>query len=356
VLAHALAAQAQTRDVPQSPTRAAHEFTTIVAACGRSDGSVIVTDPADHAIVLVTSDGTACQLGRRGTGPGEYQHPGGCYALRGDTILVLDRVLRRFVVVAPRDKLTSLSYPPSLGSGWYEPLGVDERGRVVLQGQATDGRAPALAWDRAGGAVDTVFTFETGTPRRVSLGGISAQRDIPFTPRAGAVAGLALGIAFVTPEPFRAAVWRDGVLKTGDPMPWTPVAVDDGDIERYIASQAPPTNTVARGSDGRMVTVPQQRWTLENFGLKRSDIPSRKPAFDPEGLFASPSGALWIRMHRPSVERSERLEIHEPHGRRGSPVTLPPGRRLVGLGPGEAFMAFTNADGVQFLERVPVKP
>jgi hypothetical protein len=340
------------QDGAATPLRSPHEFTAIAAACARQDGAAVVIDAAEPAIVVIARDGSARILGRRGSGPGEYQSPAQCFPVRGDSVLVLDRLLRRFVVVAPGGALATLPLPSALGSGWHEPLGVDEHGRVVLQGRTTDGRAPILAWNRATGGVDSLFFIALGQPREVRAGSITAAREIPFMPRDGAVAGIALGIAVVHPEPFRIGVRRDGQLREGAPIPYTPVAVDDRDVERYVASQAPPANTTARGSDGRVVTIPQRRWTLENFGLTRNDIPARKPSFDPAGMFAGPAGTLWVRVHRPSAERAERYEVRNPDGTRGNPVTLPEGRRLVGLGTTDALVVAVNDDGIQFLERI----
>jgi hypothetical protein len=345
---------AQSANPVQAPIRVAHEFTRIAGACTRADGSAIVSDDGEAAVIRIGSDGSARQLGRRGAGPGEYQHPGACFLLRGDTVLILDRLLRRFLVVAPDDKLGTLAFPVAL-RGWYEPLGVDEQDRVVLQGTEADGRAPVLAWNRGSGSIDTVLTLDVGTPRRITVGAMSMARDIPFMPRDGATAGRALGLAVVHPEPFVVDVRRGATTRRDPPIPWTPVAVDNGDIEAYLATQAPPPGTVARGSDGRVASVPTRRWTLENFGLTRADIPVRKPAFDPNGLVVSPAGALWIRLHRPSSERGEQYVVRELDGRRDDPITLPAGRRLVGLGANEVLLAFVNEDGIQFLERLGLR-
>jgi hypothetical protein len=340
----------------QATTRSPHEFTNIAAACPRSDGSVLVSDIGEGALLVIAPNGAVRSLGRRGSGPGEFQSPGGCFTLPGDTVLVLDRVLRRFTVVAPNGTLSTLPYPPALGTGWYEPLGVDESARVVLRGQTTGGRTPAITWDRSSGKVDTLLRVDAGAQRHMSVGGATVAREVPFVPRAAAIGGLTLGVAVVHPDPFAVEWWRDGAHGKGDPVPFTAVPVDDRDVERYIASQAPPANTVARGSDGKMVTIPQRRWTLENFGLTRADIPARKPSFDPAGLFAAPSGALWIRVHRPSAERSERYEVFESTGEWGTPVTLPADRRLVGIGRGECYVVATTDDGIQFFERVRLRP
>jgi hypothetical protein len=336
------------------PTRFPHEFTKVAAACERSDGSVVVTDAGDNSIVLLASDGTSRAIGRRGAGPGEYQAPGACFHLGADTLIVLDRVLRRFVLLPPDVSPATLAFPPTLGTGWFEPLGVDERGRILLQGRTIENRAPALAWSRATNRVDTLLTFDVGKIRSTTAGSMSLTRDIPFEPRAAVAAGRALGVALVLPEPFRVDIWRAGSIQRGEIRPWTPVAVSDADVERYIESQAPPENTVGRSSDGRMVTMPRRRWTLENFGLKRDDFPARKPPFDHEGMFVSPVGALWIRLFRPAEERSERYEVRQPDGRFGPPVTLPANRHLVGLGDSDAYVVATSDDGIQYLERLKI--
>jgi hypothetical protein len=288
-------------------------------------------------------------------GPGEFQSPGRCFALAADTVLVFDRALRRFVVVPPRGPLATLAFPAALGGGWFEASGVDELGALVLEGRAVDGRSRLFRWNRRTGAIDSSGTIVTGDVHAMASRGVSLRRELPFSPRSVAVAEPSIGIAVVVPGPvFRVDVLRGTATRMGSEIPYTPVAVDDGDIEQYIAANAPPAGTTGVNAKGEPVTVGERRWTLANFGLTRDDFPSTKPPFDPAGVLPSPDGTVWIRVHRPSAERADRYEVWDTKASRRLPaVTLQPGQRLAGVGRrGIAYVVTTNSDGVQTVLRV----
>ncbi|NOT06825.1 MAG: hypothetical protein HOP28_01330 [Gemmatimonadales bacterium] len=330
-----------------------HEFIRVTAACERSDGSVVVSDPGDNSIVLLAPGGAARQVGRQGGGPGEYRSPGACFGLGGDTVAVFDRALRRFVLqpagaAAPQ----TLPWPTQLGSGWFEPIGADDRGALLFQAPPAAGKAAILRVPRGGGGLDTLALVDAGDARAMAAGAASFRRDLPFSPRTGVVAAPGLGVALVHPEPFRVEVRRASESRTGSPIPFTPVAVDDGDIEAYIVAQSPPPGATGVRSDGKRVVVPQVKLTLANFGLTRDDFPKFKPAFDPAGLLVGRDGSLWIRVHRPSGNKSERYEVWTAAGSRGTPVELPEGRRLVGVGARALYVVVTNEDGGQAVERI----
>ncbi len=290
-----------------------HEFVRVAAACERADGSLLASDPGDNALVLLSPDGTVAQLGRRGFGPGEYESPGACFPLPGDTVLVFDRAVRRFIVVPPRDpKTASLGWPRELGPGWLEPRGVDERGAMVLEARPEGSQAALIRWQRAAGTVDTLTRVEAGASRTRSAGAAMLRRDLPLSPRDGVVAAPGLGMAVVRPNPFQVDVWRGGARRQGGPIPFQPVAVDQADVDAYVAAQSPPPGTMGMRSDGQRVALGDLKLTLEQLGLTREDFPKTKPAFDPDGLFVAPDGAVWIRLHRPSRERAERYEVWTP--------------------------------------------
>jgi hypothetical protein len=337
------------------PFRWNHEFVGVAAACALSDGSVIVTDPGDYAVILLTPTGADRQLGRRGNGPGEYQAPGACFALPGDSALVFDRLMRRFVLLPPGEgRAATLSWPSGLGTGWHEPVGLDEAGAVILRGPRQPGNQEAiLRWDRTRGTIDTVTRIDAGAAKAMGTQAASLTRPIPYSPRSGVVAAPGIGVVIVHASPYRVDVWRSGNARRGATLPYTPVPVDQGDIDAYIEANSPPAGAVGMRSDGRPVTIPRRTRTLENFGLTRDDFPEVKPPFDPAGVVPSASGEVWIRLHRPSADYSERYDVVDATGTRREPVTLPPRRRLVAVSPAALVVVATDDDGREFLEVVP---
>lgn len=332
-----------------------HEFTAATGACELNDGSLVVTDAREPAIIRLSPNGGATQIGRRGTGPGEYQGPDACFVLPGDTVLVFDRAARRFVVLPPGGAAArTVTLPQSLGRAWFEPRGFDDQGRIVLEGSPADGRSTVLGWRPGSSTVDTLTVISTGSAKQLGAGSAGMRRDTPFAPRAAVVAASGVGMAIVTAEPFAVSVHRNGTSRTGLAIPFRPVPVDDGDIEAYITANSPPPGTTAMGSDGRPRTIGAQRMTLANFGLSRSDFPAVKAPFDPNGVLAGRDGSIWVRLHRQSSEQGERYEVwNSAAGSRGTPVTLAAGQRLLAVGRSAIYLIVTDDNDVQRVMRSP---
>jgi hypothetical protein len=65
----------------------------------------------------------------------------------------------------------------------------------------------------------------------------------------------------------------------------------------------------------------------------------------------APEGQLWLQRSNPTQDSTAVYDVFDTTGRQAAQVTLPRGRRLVGLGQGTLYATRTDADGLQWLER-----
>lgn len=358
----ALSAQAVPVTSLASPgARFAEPFDQITAVRELSDGRVIVSDLFAKAVTLVdfrTNAGTA--VGREGQGPGEFAFPTGLVALPGDSTLLVDPAQRRFLRIAPDGKPAGLvSFPDGVG-GLMAVKGSDRQGRVYFQGSPFAGQpgremeqlpdsAPVLRWDRGRARIDTLGMVKIPTIARAASGGGGARavvmRQQPFTPADD---------WSVTPD------GRVGVARTGDyhvewwgpkrvsgrPVPHAKVPVSQGDKDAFARRAADTRGrfTVSMGGParGRGSSAPPPR-------LSEPDWPEFKPPFV-GSVLANHEGHLWVPRAQPAGA-APLYDVFDAQGTLVRQVRLAKGSRLVGFGARSVYVAQTDEDELEWLER-----
>jgi hypothetical protein len=103
---------------------AENEFVNIVSIDVDSKGNIYVGDWADPAISVLSPEGRrVARIGRRGEGPGEFQHVESVQILQGDSLFVFDRGLSRVTTFAPHSSVVARTVPLA-GLGLTFPLHV----------------------------------------------------------------------------------------------------------------------------------------------------------------------------------------------------------------------------------------
>ncbi|HEV8122822.1 MAG TPA: hypothetical protein VGP80_01135 [Gemmatimonadales bacterium] len=355
--------------VLSSPTgRSADAFTSINSVRELSNGKVIVSDMMDKSVHLVDlAAGTSAPIGREGQGPGEYGFPGELFPLAGDTTLLVDRMNRRFLTLLPNGK-TGASVPFPAGNGFSDARGIDAQGRIYFNGslfsmnftpgEPTPDSIPLTRWDHRRNLVDTV-TFLKVPSMNLNISGGSGNsrgrtimfRAQPFAPedawsvapdgRVGVARVLDYHIEWFSPARQRTA---------GPANKVAPVRVTDADKEALRKQMASsPRMMVAVGSGGtstRSAGPPPDMPAGEE-----PQYPEYKPAFPPRSVWMTPEGMLWVLRSRPANDLVPLIDVFDQRGNLVGQVKLPQDRRVIGFGKGVVYLAYTDSDDLQWLER-----
>lgn len=357
--------------VPSSRTLAApvntsgDAFTNISSVRELSNGKVIVSDLLDKSVHLLDlATGASVQIGREGGGPGEYGFPGELLPLPGDTTLLVDRVNRRFLIILPNGKTGgTIPFPQNT---FNDPRGIDREGRIYFQGSLlgsgfTPGEPapdslPITRWDRRRNVTDTV-TFLKVPSMNVnasgggSRGGAVMFRMQPFSPEDGWAVGLdgRVGVARVTD--YHVEWFSPARQRTAGPAnKVAPVRVTEADKEALRRQSANgPRMMVAVGGGGTA-----SRAAPPPPNLPAGDelqYPEFKPPFPGRSTWVTPEGMLWVLRSRPASDPVPQIDVFDQRGNLVSQVKLPENRRVVGFGNGVVYLAHTDSDDLQWLER-----
>ncbi|GMV07251.1 MAG: hypothetical protein AMXMBFR53_35260 [Gemmatimonadota bacterium] len=300
-------AAAAAQEIPElrvAESFAAAPFSVVRGVRAVGGGRVLVSDQREVAVWVVDfARATRQQVGREGSGPGEYRNPIRILPFRGDSLILED-----------------------LGNGRL----------VVLDSGLHMGRTMPM--------FEVVGTIIGGTDRvgRFYVDGVATVRlDRARDPSAGDRAPLAR----VDPE-------RGGVADTittlrvpgpPNPPPW------------------PEWDGWAVGSDGRVLVVRNQdEYRVEWFfpdGRQRSGprLDGSRLSVTAEDRRMWSEGRGWIGRLQHQAEIRALFDVVGPDGRRIAQVRLPPRRRVVGFGPNSLYAVYTDDVDFQWLERFDIR-
>ncbi len=345
-------------------------FTNVTSIRELPNGKVLVADINDKVVQLVDfSAGTMTRVGREGKGPGEYSMPSGLLGLPDGTTLLNDLLNRRFLVIGPDGKPGDVAdLPPSqsAGPGGGITLGgnirADARGRLFLQGTPFSVQTgtqldsvPVLRWDRSSPKLDTVAYFKlpagSASLNRSGAGGgnvsvrFGGGQKVFAPAEAWAVTGDGR-IARVMPAPYR-VVWYDGAARVtaGPVQPYTPIKVGEAEKEQVRElrkKQKPVVITFGGGGGGG----PPPQVTLPD-----PEFEETMPAFSSNGVLGTPDGEVWVLRSRPASDKIPTYDVFDRSGALVKKVALEPNSRVVGFGKGTVYVAWSDEDDLQHLQR-----
>ncbi len=265
----------------------------VTAATRLRDGRIAVANAGTHQVKVFGAEGESLAgLGRRGSGPGEFQFPT-WVGTHADTLLVWDAALERLTVFDSAGRLVR-SVPVSIGGSFPSVVGTFPDGTLLFASGTAAPAAPAGAWrdnrhlvrvSPAGQVIDTLATVPSQErySYRSSGGAGQVVEDLPFGRRT--VMALAPGgILIGTGEEYRIRlVDTTGAEREVLRAEWTPRPVSPTDIREYWA---------------RMVTVGGRSDPAEAEAQRsRITYPRTLPPYD--GLVVDSEGALWIKDAQP---------------------------------------------------------
>jgi len=321
-----------------------------------SSGRVLITDWIEDRLVITDPGFTrVAPLGRTGAGPQEYRLPASLLPMAADTTLLSDVGNARFQVVTPEGRFarTIPTDRPGLGS----VSGVDDRGRLYY----------ALpAWARGPGTLppDSLEVFRhdpaTGRSERVTVikGITPPNRQGPrLTP------GFPM-VAFAPQDAWR--VLPSGevlVVRAGDYRVERigPAGTTSGPSYRYQAEPVRPADrtgfvrefaarapTSGRGPDGGMGRSPTMSESEIAQMVATNEFAAVLPPF--ERTVLAVDGELWVQRGR-HVDAPAVWDRFDPAGRRIGQVRTAAHQQVVAIGRRHLYVAATDADGLQTLER-----
>ena len=360
-----LVAQARTGNtvLSQPSAESADGFTMIGGIRELSNGKVLVSDPMERSVQLLDlAAGTAVKVGREGQGPGEYAFPGDLLPLPGDTTLLVDRMNRRFLTILPTGKTgESLAFPADLGLG-VDPRFVDAAGRIYFQGSAIPGRGrlegnlavadsvPLLRWDRRS-RMDTVAflkmpSMTLNTSGSGSSGRVMIMRAQPFTPEDAWTVARDGRLAIARVSDFHIDWYSPSKQKTSGPANrFERLRVNEADKEAQRKAMRNPRVFVSGGPGGSRAPAPPP------VDLPEPEYPEFKPPFPARSAWVAPDGNLWLLRSRLGGDPVPTLDVFDGRGTLIGKVTIPKDRRIVGFGMNSVYMARTDSDDMQWLER-----
>lgn len=348
----------------------ADAFTTIGSVRELSNGKVLVSDLMDKKVQLIDlAAGTATQVGREGQGPGEYGFPGELLPLPGDTTLLVDRVNRRFLVILPNGKPgETIPFPP--GGGISDPRGIDRMGRIYFQGSLLGGginpggptpdSVPITRWDRRRNVTDTVTFLKVASISISTSGGTGSSsgrainfRAQPFSPEDswGVAADGRVAVARV--RDYHVDWFSPTRQRTGGPAnKFTPVRVTEADKEALRKQMANgPRMMIAVDGGGSGGTSTRSAAPPPPNGSEEPQYPEFKPPFPARSTWVTPEGQVWVLRSRSATDPIPTLDVFDQRGVMVGQVKLPAARRVVGFGNGVVYLAHTDSDDLQWLEK-----
>jgi hypothetical protein len=365
----ALAQNVPTRLLSKPDAEFPEPFSYLSGVRELNDGRLIVIDPREKALrVIDMTRGTSNNLGREGSGPGEYAIPFRLLALPGDTTAMSDMVNNRMLVIHPDATVGGFLDPTvpapvgevRFGSTGTMPTEADIKGRLYYQGlryrRTEAGPRPAdsvpmIRWDRTSGERDTVAWMPL--PDINLIAARSGQRTTYFVPPFGGT-NLMLAapdgrVAIVHHDPYKVDfVSETGQRTIGQPIPYERLRISDGHKAEWREAQRGRTNVMSMSSvDGRS--------TQMEPGGQQGDPPEwggefMPPFLGPAALAFSNDGHLWIRRTGPPGQ-PPLFDVIDRAGNLVQKVVLPKRSRLVGFGKGVVYIVRVDDDDLQYLQK-----
>ncbi len=345
-------------------------FNEITAVRELRDGRVIVVDQRELAVVLVDfKSGKATPIGRKGTGPGEYEWPARLLPLAGDSTALHDNTSRTHMLIHPDgtpgaeiDTREGVSGP--LAALALQARFSDARGRFYTQTQPvrfnSDGKRELTdsfaieRWALRAARRDTVawIAVEPDPSRRLlpSGGVVTQPRSIAY--RSGTQWNVTPDgrVIIVHADPYRVDVVQpDGRVVRGAPIPFTRIKVTEAHRREFQAEVNRPRMSM-RMERGGSRTIGLQRMPPDNSTW---EFPEYLPPFWYEALYIASDGTAWVQ-RLTEAGAPPAFDVIES-GRLVRRVVLAPRAKVVGFGRDVVYVVQLDEDDLQTLQRFSLK-
>lgn len=355
-VAQTRAQSASTRliDLPPPNGTLNAEFSLAASVRELSDGRLLIVDRSEKKLLLANwSSANVTQIGRNGSGPGEYVQPSTLFALGGDSTLLPDVQNGRWLLLHGASIAATVGPDaPAIRGGARLPLGADNQGHVIASRAIGAGsRAPALPRRdsvllvrvaRATGRADTVEVLRA-RPATIKVQGPAEKPtsvSVLINPLAtGESAALFPDgwIAIARLDPYRVEwITPDGKRTRGSPLPYERVPLDEREQRAFIERQAARTG----GAPREPSSFPE--W------------PAVMPPFLSTSLLIAPDGRLWIRRTPTAANPNPPYDVVDRTGELVARVRCGQDVEVIGFGAAAVYTVATDDNGIQRVQRRPL--
>lgn len=330
-------------------------FSQIAGVRALPGDAAIVTDQLERRVFLVNLASDAHeQIGREGSGPGEYRFPLKPLTAPNASTWMLDASLRRVLTISAAGRFQqSLAAPyAAVPGGLGAAVGTDRVGRIYFEGSSFDAETGQFSdsvgivrWDPTSNRADIVGRVWSGGRVRVERrGGVaSVARAITPFPEVDTWVVLNDGrIAVVEQHPHRVRLLSDGQESSvSAELSFARVEVTAAERNAYRAREEGARMVAADGSGGALQRPP----------TADAEFPAAMPAFIATSVLASPEGEIWIGRSFAFNAPTRRYDVYDATGKFVAIVTLRGDRAVVGFGARTVLVARTDAeDHLVYLE------
>jgi hypothetical protein len=324
------------------------EFHRIVGALRASNGFVAVLDAGSNSLVVLDSaGGLVARVGRKGSGPGEFQSPRWAGRI-GDTAAVYDLSTRRLSLIA-------VSRAPKFIKE-VRVSASSTRGGVSVIGRLPDGRMVARTLDAPG------FSGPVGVNRMIASVGLIAEDGAGAVEWVAEGKGAAVFVHRPTPRiedaqvggsafspDFYVAITDSrlwiGDSSTDEVMSFDAISGRRSAVRLPLRRVSPTPSQIAlrRAADSQVSRRNIGSFLNEKYSSER--LPNYLPFFGP--LVSGQSGEVWIEVYTPIRGAEMRYVILTSRGEIGGQLTVPGGFRLLDAGADYVLGVSESADGVE---------
>jgi hypothetical protein len=310
------------------------------------DGVLLMIDGAQRSLVrLDWATGQSRRVGRTGDGPGEYRSPWRLFPYVGDSALVLD-LAGRMYVASDAGELVALPRPEALRTSQGGVRGVDRHGNLFLEFERSLRRAfsGSEVWTES-------LTIARVDPR---LGRIDTVARIAPAPGSRPILGN--GATYSTPNPRPLAtrdqwiVASDGAVAIAHFDPYR-VEFVEPDGRRTVGASIP---FVRVGITPAMRADWEQQQKRFPFPVSESAWPEHIPPFLEGALRFDAEGRLWIA-RTPVGGRDREYDVVGRNAAVVARIAVPAESRVVAFGARAIYLARSDADGFERLERHEIR-
>lgn len=354
-----IGAQERTFALGEPQITVVEPFTRVAGVRELPDGRFVVVDMRERLIHLVDRAGASLTpLGTSGEGPLEFRFPAGIARFPGDTIGIYDPTNRRYLKISPQGRIVAeVSIPAVFLSrgGLAPPLGVDAQGRIYWLGDVVamlpsgpkrNQAQNVRRWAPPAEKLDTVAAASDHAPE------MHAHRFHPYAERDAVVIARDGRVGVLAARDYRLRWFIDGrEVAAGPALSFDRVAVTASDRQAYRDERARnPAGAMMSGAPRSSEPSPAARRQMAE-AYPDVIFPASMPPFVEGGAMLSPSEDVWVTRSMASRERARRIDILANDGRRNGHLMLPADRRLVALERDGVYLARTDEDGFEWVER-----